>query len=659
MNISVDIETYKKTEKGYEPTLDATEFTVGVICRENLSTKAFYKKQELWEWIINKGKSEAKRGKILNVYGHYHIYDFYGYANISDTNLIISSHNPFIVTYTLNYEECKQYGIKTPKLQTEFKSKGQAQEYAIRTNTEIIEENGKYYNYKRKEIIKFLDTMAIYRMALKGVGKVIGHEKTEMPKEEQIKNKTDIKLKVTPYCKNDTIVTIKAVHKIKELLKEQGIQLKRIYTMPQIAIAYIINQLKKDDNQVQGFWFNKERGMIQRPKLARNIHQAYRGGRVEAYTLGITENVTYIDKNSLYGKMAGEINFPQLTTEKKIYNPLSYYSQKEILSKIGLSRAILENKTEGIGLLQIRTPNGNYTPQKDQYMIGTWTNEELLKAKKEGYKILDIEWTITYQQTSNPLKRIMEECYQQRLQSKLKSYFYKSIMNFGIGKFAQTKTGKEMIIDSIEEQEKYIKRSYDMLRGIAGTENVIYQKKIKGRKKPFYNPIIATLITAKGRTTMYDELSKIPRKDLVYTDTDSILFTGNHLKKFSLSEELGDFKIATNPFNNHEVIKNKTAIVYGRKTYAIENKIMISGAKGRTTLKQFKDGEIENLRMNTLFNTQDGTQLGTFRKITRDLKKQLQNYKEIQEDLQLRPILMDMDIQNINHFLPILRKIQY
>ena len=106
--------------------------------------------------------------------------------------------------------------------------------------------------------------------------------------------------------------------------------------------------------------------------------------------------------------------------------------KENILEEIGLSHCLIYNKENKYGLLPIRTEIGNYYPKENKYLIGTWTHQELRKAKKEGYEIKKILWSITYKEAkTNPLKNYMEELYKKRQeeQNQFNSYFYKMMMN--------------------------------------------------------------------------------------------------------------------------------------------------------------------------------------------------------------------------------------
>ena len=168
--------------------LDCTKFLQGCIVKENGSNKILYDKKEMWNYIKELGKSESKRGKLLNLYAHNHEYDFYTYADMTDSGITIHCTNPFIATY--------------------------------------------YDNDVNKETIKFLDTMGIYKMSLAKAAKIIGDEKLETPqmfidgkditKEKLIENED--------YVKKDTELVLKLVNSIKEKNRKDGINPKRLYT---------------------------------------------------------------------------------------------------------------------------------------------------------------------------------------------------------------------------------------------------------------------------------------------------------------------------------------------------------------------------------------------------------------------------------------------
>ena len=144
MIIGVDIET-----KG----LDATKFVCGAIVTDKGKEYFFLDKKSMWKKILDLGEDCYRKKRVLNVYGHNHAFDFYGYADLTSKNINWFCERPFIVEY------CK------------------------------IFEDG-----TRKGYIKFLDTMAVFGGNLKSLGEVINIPKLEMP-EELLNENTNVTLR--------------------------------------------------------------------------------------------------------------------------------------------------------------------------------------------------------------------------------------------------------------------------------------------------------------------------------------------------------------------------------------------------------------------------------------------------------------------------------
>jgi len=215
--------------------LDAREFVTACLIKENGKKKHFYSKEELWEYIKDLGIKEMKRKKVLNLYAHNHEFDFYGYADLNDEHLKFFSFRPFIASYEID----------------------------------------------GKRAINFLDSLAIFKMSLEKV-EMIGMKKLDTPEEfvkAQRLTKKRIK-QLAPYVERDVEIVLKAIKLMKKKMKDEGVQLRRLYTISQIAVAYLINTLKKTD-KYDDMFFIKERGVLQKSRHKDLIHGAYRGGRVE------------------------------------------------------------------------------------------------------------------------------------------------------------------------------------------------------------------------------------------------------------------------------------------------------------------------------------------------------------------------------------------
>lgn len=337
MIIAIDIET-----KG----LDATKYITGCLVKEGKQKPEIYRQpKQLWNRVIELGIKEAKRNKLLNVYSHNAQYDTAGYVDIKDKHLKFFSNNPFIWSYSLSNKEMKQLGIEIPTQTITFTNNIDLDKWKQKNKQRIITEEHrignktiiKYENHS-KEIIKFLCTKSLYRgMTLKEVGALIGLPKQETPLELLNENTLitdELLAKIEPYMIQDTKICLQAVLKLKEQLKQNNIHVKRLYTINQIAINYLINELKKQPQRLTEhlFWDIKT-GQARRTLRKQEIHNAYRGGRVEAFQTGLHKKVNYIDINSLYPYILANMTIPDLSTERKILQPLEHINPEQLLQK--------------------------------------------------------------------------------------------------------------------------------------------------------------------------------------------------------------------------------------------------------------------------------------------------------------------------------------
>lgn len=622
--------------------LDATAYITGnAYCQgKHFTTR---NKKELWEYAKLIGRREKAKRRLLTIYCHNAEYDFYSVAAIGDPGLKIICHRPFIASYYEEMEMTKQFNNEKEKKAFIKNKEKESKSFKITSEgKEAIEYT------ERVETIKFLDSMSIFKMSLDNAGKIIGYEKHETPyylKADELRDKgwSEEKIRKTikehiseieHYCRRDCEVTMKLIEHVKDKLKEENIVLKRLVTINQIAISYLLNKLRKDE-KIEGFWFDERKVRIERVTNRKIIHQSYKGARVEAWRTGAIEEVTSIDVNSLYPLAAITMKFPNLKTEEKIYNPLAMMTEKELLSYPGVSKAIVINHKDEIGLLPIREIM-NFYPTIGKAMIGTWNHEELRKAKELGYEIIDITESVIYEETYNPMKKVMKEMYQLKEKAKddFEYFFYKRMMNGGIGKLGQKNKEMDYIIDDYEEVDNYIEKGYEQMQDI-GLDCMMGKEITKGFKK-FYCPIIPSSVNAKARAIMHDHYKKIGLKDLVYTDTDSIVFTGEHENKFKIGRQLGEFKIEQ---------RKVPAMIYGRKTKLIGDKVTATGVRGHINALDFRNGVIFNKKMITLKSSKNTAELGKFKKESRDLAEVLKTHDEKTAILRERNIYIDADIK--------------
>ena len=570
-------------------------------------------KDEIWAKLIELAQKEAKRGKVLYLYAHNMKFDFYKIVNWNLKGLAIKNDTPFIAEYSVKYDK------------------------SIRKSKEAT--------------IKFLDTWGLYRMSLKSAGKLIGEEKGELSEElkkEDYKKKTKLTKEETEYMIKDAEICYKLVERIKEEMKHYNTNVKTIISIGQIAMNSFLNWCKK--NNYTDIFEDKFRNIIIKPKYGKELHKAYRYGRIELKRKEIKKDIYEVDVNNLYSYSAITNPFPELSSERKINHPLETLSVKgfrKLLKQypIGVSKVVLRTPSSynknSYGFLVTRTSNQRYFPNKrNKYLAGSWTNVEVSEALKRGYKLLGCEYIITFRTSkSNPFEEYFKEIYSRRqANNPFANYFWKQIANFTIGKFAQIRPQKEYIMDDIMKVNQYYSKGYKFLKSY-GTNYLYYRKSAKKPSK-HYNVIISAMTNAYAKIYHYKYLEKIPKEDFVYCDTDNIIFKGaKHLKLFPIGKDIGQWKLS----------KADTDFkAFNKKTYKIGNDIRASGVrKPKTTeekkllLKEFEDGRIHYKRMVGIQKGKNLDDAGTFENIDINLYDSMAEKIAKEDDIENTKLYLD------------------
>ena len=492
--LALDVETYEynKEKKIYTPLLNAKKFALGCILVDGRKEPLWFTKpSDMFDWIVKFVRQRKKEGHNCYIYGHKHSYDLYAYAqdNLQRTDLIqLKNQEPLLA---------------------------------------VLEETG-----------FLLDTRSFFKSKLEDVGRLIELPKGEMPLE--VESIEELK----PYLLRDVEIVLKSMKLIRNQMAKLGIRPKKMLTAGQLAMTFFKTWCrKKKYNGIPYSAYLYRKGTIHRSRYHSFIRKALRGARCECFKQGIFKDITIIDINSLYPHvMAHEMRMPDLLTEKFIKDPEVFYPREEILEKIGVAKATVKFPKTNLGYLPVRYKNGIFFPHSTE-VTGYWTTFELNRALEEGYEIEKIHDVVVYRDLPfNPFKDFIEELYNLRKKSdKVFGHVVKLLMNSLAGKFAQYRPEKERTICHREEESEMEEQGFEVETDYG--ENYMMVKNL-GKKVPkFAHPIITILVKAYSRDILYKNLKKIPFDDLLYCDTDALAFTGNHLHKFDIGPELGQFKI--------------------------------------------------------------------------------------------------------------------
>ena len=342
--------------------------------------------------------------------------------------------------------------------------------------------------------IYFLDTLNHYVLSVKNQGQMLGLKK----------------LKYNPvsleYVRRDTEITYKFINMYQDFLFKMNAELKNTIASTSLNFYrrnFLDFKIKRLDN-----------------KVLDELSNAYYGGRSEIFDMRVLGNIIYADVNSLYPKVMACNKYPM---------PASFYYGKNIDDE-GISKVEIE---------YIKDLNIPYYPYKAGKLLfplgrmtGYWSNYELRYGIEKGFiRINKLYKSFNFSETGYVFKDYIEYLYGMRqkyinkedLTSKFWSLGLKIIMNSSYGKFAEQVKDVEYICDSNNIVDIVVKDIY-------------YPKHT--------NYIWSIYVTAYARTYMWEGYQLIENQGgkVHYTDTDSIIFSGNP-DMLVISNSLGDYRI--------------------------------------------------------------------------------------------------------------------
>lgn len=247
---------------------------------------------------------------------------------------------------------------------------------------------------------------------------------------------------------------------------------------------------------------------------------ALRGARVEIFNQGGAGRIAYTDINSLY-PYCMTMDFPACMEKLDTLEGYGICSCDVIVPKT-LFIAPLPWRDEEKRLL---FPVGN--------LSGVWTIHELQNSILQGCKIKRINWILGSKEGKPFYRDYIIDKYQQRLDCKTvaESLFWKLLMNNLYGRLAISGEISRTLLLTEENKDDGIPYGTKIL-----TE---YQMPLPD----FTNYLHASYVLSYARIVLYNFLKMIPRKDLIYCDTDSAFFFCKGELPFSIGNKLGEMKL--------------------------------------------------------------------------------------------------------------------
>lgn len=266
-------------------------------------------------------------------------------------------------------------------------------------------------------------------------------------------------------------------------------------------------------------------------EASEETQNAIRGARVELFCAGGSGRIAYTDINSLYPWCMTQL-FPDCVQVLPIYKRLDGF----YLDGFGIADCDVHvNTRETVAPLPWRDDDGRLLFPVGKFS-GVWTLAELRNAVRfGGCKILKIR-SIIGSKTAKPYYRdYIIDKYNRRLEAKTpaENQFWKLLMNNLYGRLA--------IGDEISRSMLLTDENKDDPDGLP------YGRKIlctcKTPLPAFTNYMHAAHVLSYARIALFGFLKRIPERDLIYCDTDSIIFFCKDKLPFDCSSILGEMKL--------------------------------------------------------------------------------------------------------------------
>lgn len=608
---------------------DVDGFLLGCIKQERRKSPLwFYEPDDMFNYLLDIVSRNQKNNRSTYIYAHSHAFDFYRYARnfVNRTDIIKD-----ICEYPAFYYLLDPLGFD--------------RDAEMKKQEEKLKQNGEKKIRPKRGYL--LDTLHFYKMPLAELGKLIGKEKLPMPEELTDENKEWSREeidKLKPYCYRDTEIVYDSIPFLSNALSNISHKPKRLITAGAIAMNFWITYIQKKEfmsyfSKRKNDWvkvtygsYLLKNGMLHRTNQFRELLNAYKGARNEAFQTGVFEGVTMLDLNSIYPYALSIMNpVPDIKKEVFISNAnIESYSQEYILKNIGVVNCNIKVPDGDLMYLPVRFGKCQLYPHNRTIFEGSWSTFELSRALELGYEIEKINHAVIYPNSLpfHPFKEYMNTLYNKRIEADSKlGYTYKLMMNSLYGKFCQYRKSSEKRKVTKNEQMQLAYEGYKP-RNEYPDGTVLMVKEHEKELSKTAHPIFAIYTTAIARDILYNNLKKIPFDDLLYTDSDSIMFKGNHLNKFKINKEMGNFKIE---------FQNAIAEVVKEKRYRIEDenkeKTVYASVKNRSELtsEQLWGEEeivVEKMkRRGAGFKDNDWKKVGAF-------------YKETIQDFNKNPLLL-------------------
>jgi hypothetical protein len=363
----------------------------------------------------------------------------------------------------------------------------------------------------------------IQNLSLKGMADVFN---INCHIDKHILGKDGTEAELTEACLSHCLTGVKIMEEIQNKIHNLGGNVK--LTGPATSLDLFRRKYLKPEFQIYDFkqpGKEGEEAKINRTKKVQYMKRigkaCYVGGRVEAFRLGLYNDVGYLDINSSYPYQMSVRTFPDMASYKRYTENLS----------VEFLNALIE-KEEGQALIKIRSPglkipflhttdNNGKLIFPNGVLYGWYTFPEIEYAQKLGYKILEIDEIASFRRSRSMFKEYVSDMMAYKAVCKPVA---KLLANGLSGKFGQKVPENDrwkLVEDATEVKIDNIQ--FFSINGQIWEYLPPEEKPEEEAFKDFAYPLIIAYITAWGRRQEHETIMALGSENVLYMDTDSII----------------------------------------------------------------------------------------------------------------------------------------
>lgn len=422
--------------------------------------------------------------------------------------------------------------------------------------TAIIDGPPTIVKYKKdKMTLLMCDTLNLWRMSLKKLGKKVSLEKLEMPDKWGNTELDD------EYCRRDIEIIIKALTSWIDLLKANDMGGFR----PTIAGQAM---------QTFRHRYMKDRILIDNhPDALRIARACYHGGRCECHFIGkLNQPIYYLDVNSMYPYVMSYAEMP--VKLKAVPHLCQVHHLPGLLRDYCICARVRLETDDAFAPVRMKGklcfPIGRF----DAWL----TTPEIEYALKIG-AITEVYECVCYEKCV-PFREFALDLYSRkeaatREGNTVEAEQWKLLINSFYGKWGQN--GKHYVQTGTCDVHRYevipdINAQSGKKTFVRYFGGIISQMSDDAESLESH-PAVAAHITAHARMVLWTFIKKIPPIDYFYCDTDGLLVTEKGID--ALREHLDDFQLG----GLRHIKTYKDVRIYGCKDLVLDGKATLKGIR--------------------------------------------------------------------------------